>query len=46
MNITTFSIPKSSKIYQNWDFCFENIPSGNPESVCMDSGTSARKSFE
>jgi hypothetical protein len=30
-NIPTFSIPKPSKFYPNWDFCFENIPSGNPE---------------
>jgi hypothetical protein len=30
-NITTFSIPRPSKIYPNWYFWFENIPSGNPE---------------
>jgi hypothetical protein len=29
-NITTFSIPRPSKFYQNWDFWFENKPSGNP----------------
>jgi hypothetical protein len=29
-NITTFSIPKPSKIFPNWDFWYENIPSGNP----------------
>jgi hypothetical protein len=23
---------KASKIYPNWDFCNENIPSGNPVS--------------
>jgi hypothetical protein len=28
--ITTFSIPRSSKIYPNWDFWFEKKPSGNP----------------
>jgi hypothetical protein len=26
----TFSIPSHSKIYPNWDFWFENKPSGNP----------------
>jgi hypothetical protein len=26
----TFSIPRWSKIYPNWDFWFENRPSGNP----------------
>jgi hypothetical protein len=31
-NIPTFSIPRSSKIYPNWDFWFENMPSGNPGS--------------
>jgi hypothetical protein len=25
-----FSIPRSSKFYQNWDFWFENKPSGSP----------------
>jgi hypothetical protein len=25
------SIARSSKIYPNWDFWFENLPSGNPE---------------
>jgi hypothetical protein len=29
-NITTFSIPRPSKFYLNWDFWFENKPSGNP----------------
>jgi hypothetical protein len=28
--ITTFSILRPSKNYPNWDFGFENIPSGNP----------------
>jgi hypothetical protein len=28
--ITTFSIPRSSKIYPNWDFWSEKKPSGNP----------------
>jgi hypothetical protein len=26
----TFSISRPSKIYPNWDFWFENIPSDNP----------------
>jgi hypothetical protein len=30
-NIPTFSIPKPFKIYQYWDFWFENKPSGNPD---------------
>jgi hypothetical protein len=25
-----FSIPRLSKVYPNWDFWFENRPSGNP----------------
>jgi hypothetical protein len=29
-NKPNFSIPRPSKIYPNWDFWFENIPSGNP----------------
>jgi hypothetical protein len=29
-NISTFSNPRPSKIYPNWDFGFENKPSGNP----------------
>jgi hypothetical protein len=29
-NITTSSIPRPSKLYPNWDFWFENKPSGNP----------------
>jgi hypothetical protein len=28
LNILTFYIPRPSKIYQNWDFWFENVPSG------------------
>jgi hypothetical protein len=27
INITTLSIPRPSKIYPNWDFWFENMPS-------------------
>jgi hypothetical protein len=27
---TNLSIPKPCKMYPNWDFWFENIPSGNP----------------
>jgi hypothetical protein len=29
-NIPTTSIIGPSKIYPNWDFWFENTPSGNP----------------
>jgi hypothetical protein len=29
-NIPTFSIPRPSTIYPNWDFWSENKPSGNP----------------
>jgi hypothetical protein len=29
-NIPTSSIVRPSKIYPNWNFWFENIPSGNP----------------
>jgi hypothetical protein len=31
LNILTSFIGRSSKIYPNRDFWFENIPSGNPE---------------
>jgi hypothetical protein len=31
INIITFSIPRPSKFYQNWDVWFENKPSGNPK---------------
>jgi hypothetical protein len=30
--ISTFSIPRSSKIYSNWDFWSEKKPSGSPGS--------------
>jgi hypothetical protein len=29
-NILTISIPRPTKIYPNWYFWYENIPSGNP----------------
>jgi hypothetical protein len=29
-NAPAFSVPRPSKIYPNWDFWFEDIPSGNP----------------
>jgi hypothetical protein len=29
LDILTSSIERPSKIYTNWDFCFENRPSGN-----------------
>jgi hypothetical protein len=32
-NIPTLSVPKPSKIFQNWDFWFENVPSGNPGGI-------------
>jgi hypothetical protein len=28
--ITNISISRATKIYPNWDFWFQNIPSGNP----------------
>jgi hypothetical protein len=31
INIPRFSIGRPSKIYTNWDFWFENKPSGNPD---------------
>jgi hypothetical protein len=31
INILTFSNLRPSKNYPNWDFCFENKPSGNPD---------------
>jgi hypothetical protein len=30
-NISTFSNLRTSKIYPNWDFWFENKPSGSPD---------------
>jgi hypothetical protein len=30
VGISTMSNPSPSRIYPNWDFCFENKPSGNP----------------
>jgi hypothetical protein len=29
-NKQTSSVARPSKSYPNWDFCFQNIPSGNP----------------
>jgi hypothetical protein len=29
--IPVFSIPRPSKIYQNWDSLYENVLSGSPE---------------
>jgi hypothetical protein len=29
-NLPTSSIARPYKMYPNWDFWFENIPSGNP----------------
>jgi hypothetical protein len=31
LHIPTSSVARPSKIYPNWDFWFENIPSGNPD---------------
>jgi hypothetical protein len=28
--MSKFSTPRPTKVYQNWDFWYENIPSGNP----------------
>jgi hypothetical protein len=33
-NLPTYSILRPSKIYQNWDFWFENVPFGNPGLNC------------
>jgi hypothetical protein len=30
IKLPTFSILRPNKIYQNWEFGFENVPSGNP----------------
>jgi hypothetical protein len=30
-NLPTSSIARPSKIYPNWNFWFENMPSGNPD---------------
>jgi hypothetical protein len=30
LSMPTFSIPRPSKIYPNWDIWNQNIPSGNP----------------
>jgi hypothetical protein len=35
LNISTVLNVRPSKIYPNWDFWFENKPSGNPASNCM-----------
>jgi hypothetical protein len=40
-NIPTSSIIRLSKIFPKWDFGFENIPSGNPDSA----GVSSQISF-
>jgi hypothetical protein len=34
LNYTNNSIPRPSQIYPNFDFWYENIPSGNPD-LCM-----------
>jgi hypothetical protein len=31
INIPTSSSARPSKIFPNWDFWFENMPSGNPD---------------
>jgi hypothetical protein len=38
LNITTFNIPRPSKIYPKLDFWFENKPSGNPDARYMNVG--------
>jgi hypothetical protein len=36
--ITTFFIPRSPKMYPNWDFWSEKKPSGNPDHGCEQLG--------
>jgi hypothetical protein len=43
-NTSTFSIPRPSKIYPNWDFWFKNKASGNPRRLWPNS-VRARESF-
>jgi hypothetical protein len=43
IKITAFSIPRPSKFYKNWDFWFENKPSGNP---APDFNLETKNSFE
>jgi hypothetical protein len=31
IQLPTYSIARPSKIYPRWNFWFENMPSGNPE---------------
>jgi hypothetical protein len=31
INLPTSFIARLTKFYPNWDFWFENVPSGNPE---------------
>jgi hypothetical protein len=42
---TTVSNLRTSKIYPNWDFWFENKPSGNPASNCFRSRLNERMRF-
>jgi hypothetical protein len=44
-NIPTFSIPRPSMIYPNWDIWFENIPSGNPAALQYPSVIADRRSL-
>jgi hypothetical protein len=38
-NLQTSFIARHLKIYPNWDFWFENIPSGNPGSHCLNAAS-------
>jgi hypothetical protein len=40
--VIRFSIAKPSKIYPNWDFWFENKPSGNPD---FDTETESKSTY-
>jgi hypothetical protein len=44
--IPKFSIPRSSKIYQKWDFGFANIPSCNPSDTWLEVGEDSDKVVE
>jgi hypothetical protein len=44
--VTTFFISRSHKIYPNWDFWYENIPSGNPCFATMTHGATFLSIFK
>jgi hypothetical protein len=45
INIPTSSIARPSKIYPNWDFRFENKPSGNPAGARVSGKSYDRKAI-